>query len=78
MARVLESNGIAAGSFWRYDIRTTTGGGTSVTFTSRRFGKTAKTRLLIALTELKKDLEETLRRVAESRDRHSAAKRRIA
>lgn len=78
MVRVIESNVFAAGSFWRYEIRTATGGGSRISFTSRRLGKNAKGKLLAALLQmfgaraLRNDLEETLRRISASRERHIA------
>jgi hypothetical protein len=46
---LIDSNVLAAGSFWQYELRPTPGGGTEVTCTVHRLGKNLRGRILVTL-----------------------------
>ena len=46
---LIDSNVLAPGSFWQYELRPTPGGGTEVTCTVHRLGKNLRGRILVTL-----------------------------
>jgi hypothetical protein len=81
--QVLDSNAFAPGSFWRYQVEPNGQGGSRITFTLSRVGRTLKGKLLASLLRVfgprvfRRDLEVALQKIAAATE-HERKQQRCA